>query len=87
MSRPVIAADHGATRETVVPGETGWLVAPGDAEAWAAALLEAADIGASVRQSMGQAARLRARRLYSVDAMCEATLKVYARVLGLERSS
>ena len=87
MGRPVIAADHGATRETVVPGETGWLVAPSDAEAWAAALLEAADIGASVRQSMGQAARLRARRLYSVDAMCEATLKVYARVLGLERSS
>lgn len=87
MGRPVIAADHGATRETVVPGETGWLVAPGDAEAWAAALLEAADIGASVRQSMGQAARLRARRLYSVDAMCEATLKVYTRVLGLERSS
>jgi len=87
MGRPVIAADHGATRETVVPGETGWLVAPGDAEAWAAALLNAADIGASARQTMGQAARLRARRLYSVDAMCEATLKVYARVLGLERSS
>lgn len=87
MGRPVIAADHGATRETVVPGETGWLIAPGDAEAWAAALLNAADIGASARQSMGQAARLRARRLYSVDAMCEATLKVYALVLGLERSS
>lgn len=87
MGRPVIAADHGAARETVVPGETGWLVAPGDAEAWAAALIEAANIGASGRQSMGQAARLRARRLYSVDAMCEATLKVYARVLGLERSS
>ncbi|OJU12259.1 MAG: glycosyl transferase, partial [Caulobacterales bacterium 68-7] len=25
MGRPVIAAAHGATRETVVPGETGWL--------------------------------------------------------------
>ncbi|ATC32676.1 glycosyl transferase [Caulobacter vibrioides] len=87
MGRPVMAADHGATRETVVPGKTGWLVTPGDAEAWATALLEAADLGASARQSMGQAARLRARRLYSVDAMCEATLKVYARVLGLERSS
>lgn len=87
MGRPVMAADHGATRETVVPGETGWLVTPGDAEAWAAALLEAVEIGASGRQSMGQAARLRARRLYSVDAMCEATLKVYAQVLGLERSS
>lgn len=87
MGRPVMAADHGATRETVLPGETGWLVAPGDAEAWAAALLEAIDIGASGRQSMGRTARVRARRLYSVDAMCEATLKVYAQVLGLERSS
>lgn len=81
MGRPVMAADHGATRETVLPGETGWLVRPGDAEAWAKALLEACEAGAARRQIMGQAARARARRLYSVDAMCEATLDVYARVL------
>lgn len=90
MGRPVMASDHGATRETVVPGETGWLVAPGDAEAWADALLEACEAGAAGRQAMGQAARARARRLYSVDAMCEATLDVYARILrarAMERSS
>jgi glycosyltransferase involved in cell wall biosynthesis len=81
MGRPVLAADHGAARETVVPGQTGWLVAPGDAEAWAGALASARDAGASTRQTMGQSARARARRLYSVDAMCEATLQVYARVL------
>lgn len=87
MGRPVLASDHGATRETVVPGETGWLVTPGDAAAWADALLLACEAGAAGRQTMGLAARTRARRLYSVDAMCEATLKVYARVLGLERSA
>jgi len=90
MGRPAMASDHGATRETVVPGETGWLVKPGDPEAWADALLRACEAGAAKRQAMGQAARARARRLYSVDAMCEATLKVYARVLGIrssERSS
>lgn len=87
MGRPAMASDHGATRETIIPGETGWLVAPGDAEAWADALLEACEIGAAGRQTLGQAARLRARRLYSVDAMCEATLKVYARILSSERSS
>lgn len=85
MGRPVLASDHGATRETVLPGETGWLVKPGDAQAWADALLVACEVGAAGRQTMGLAARTRARRLYSVDAMCEATLKVYARVLGLER--
>ena len=87
MGRPAMASDHGATRETIIPGETGWLVAPGNAEAWADALLEACEIGAAGRQTLGQAARLRARRLYSVDAMCEATLKVYARILSSERSS
>ena len=87
MGRPVLASDHGATRETVLPGETGWLVKPGDAQAWADALLVACEVGAAGRQTMGLAARTRARRLYSVDAMCEATLNVYARVLGLERSA
>jgi len=81
MGRPVIAAAHGATRETVVPGETGWLAAPRDAEALAEALKQALSIGAAGRAAMGEAARLRAKRLYSVDAMCEAYLAVYARVL------
>lgn len=81
MGKPVLAADHGAARETVLPGRTGWLVAPGDPQAWADALVAARDAGAALRQTMGQTARARARRLYSVDAMCEATLQVYARVL------
>jgi glycosyltransferase involved in cell wall biosynthesis len=84
MGRPAMASDHGATRETIIPFETGWLVKPGDAEAWADALTVACEAGAARRQAMGQAARTRARRLYSVDAMCEATLKVYAQILGAQ---
>ena len=37
------------------------------------------------RLAMGDAARERAVGLYSVDAMCEATLAVYARVLEARR--
>ncbi len=85
MGRPVMAADHGAARETVLPGETGWLVRPGDPEAWAEALSDACETGAARRQAMGMAARVRARKLYSVDAMVEATLKVYARILETSR--
>lgn len=36
--RPVVAADAGGARETVIPGETGVLVKPGDPEALAEAL-------------------------------------------------
>jgi glycosyltransferase involved in cell wall biosynthesis len=81
MERPVIASDHGGVVETVLEGETGWRVPPGDVDAWAAAMTAAIDAGDTRRRAMGQYAASRARRLYSVDAMCEATLQVYARVL------
>jgi glycosyltransferase involved in cell wall biosynthesis len=81
MGKPVLASDHGGTTETVVSGETGWLVRPDDAEAWAVAMAKAIDIGPGRLSAMGQAAANRARRLYSVDAMCEATLAAYVRVL------
>ena len=81
MGRPVIAAAHGGTMETVVDGETGWLAPPSDAGAWAAALARAIDVGPGGRARMGQAAMARARSLYRVEAMCDATLKAYERVL------
>ena len=85
MGRPVLAAAHGAATETVIDGKTGWLVTPGDAEAWAEALKVAIKATPKRRQTMAAAARERACRLYSVEAMCEATLAVYARVLEARR--
>ncbi|HEX4179696.1 MAG TPA: glycosyltransferase family 4 protein [Caulobacteraceae bacterium] len=81
MGRPVLAADHGAARETVVSDETGWLAAPGDPDAWARALAEAIRTPPERRTEMGLAGQARARRLYSVETMCDATLEVYRRVL------
>ncbi|MDP1874123.1 glycosyltransferase family 4 protein [Phenylobacterium sp.] len=81
MGRPVVASDLGGMTETVIQGETGWLAAPGDIEAWTNALGRAMEAGPARLQAMGQSAANRARRLYSVDAMCEATLQAYERVL------
>lgn len=81
MGKPVLASDHGGTTETVLSGETGWLVKVDDPDAWATAMAKAADLGPGRLASMGQAAANRARRLYSVDAMCQATLEAYERVL------
>ena len=81
MGRPVLAADHGATGETVVPGETGWLVTPGDPEAWAQALSEAVSLAPEQRRAMGAAGARRTRGLYSLQAMTDATLDVYAGLL------
>lgn len=85
MGRPVVAADHGATRETIVPGQTGWLAKPGDVDDWTRVLGEAIGVGADRRAVMGKAAMARARALYSVESMCEATLKVYAGLMARRR--
>jgi glycosyltransferase involved in cell wall biosynthesis len=82
MGRPIIAADHGAPRETVVAGETGWLFKPGDSGDLADVMAEAIAAGPERRAAMGVAGQARARRLYSAAAMCEATLAVYAGLVG-----
>ena len=86
MGRPVLAADHGAVRETVVDGETGWRVAPRDVEAWTAALGRLVEAGPERLAAMGEAGRARVRSLYSVEGMTGRTLEVYRRVLA-ERGS
>lgn len=85
MGRPVIASDQGGTTETVLPGQTGWLAPPGEAQAWAHAMAEAQDLGSEGLRRLGQAARDRAVKLYSNDAMCAATLSVYEQVLDARK--
>jgi len=87
MGRPVIASSHGGTVETVADGTSGWLVAPGDADAWAAAMIRAMDLGPGRRLEMGQSGMNRTRQLYRVDAMCAATLAAYEQVLDVRRQA
>ena len=82
MSRPVLAADHGAFRETVINGETGLLLAPGDVKAWQAGLAKLLALSPEMRAKMGATGRDRAVRLYGVEAMTAATLAVYERLVG-----
>lgn len=74
---PVVASAHGGSLETVRDGETGLLIAPGDADALATALEKLHDAGADARRAMGKAGIEHARLRYSVEAMTNATLMVY----------
>ena len=82
MGRPVLAADHGAARETVEDGVGGRLVAPADVRAWGQALAVASRWTPAEREAMGAAGAERVRRLYSVEAMTAATLAVYRGLLA-----
>jgi glycosyltransferase involved in cell wall biosynthesis len=87
MGRPVIASAHGGTTETVVHGKTGWLVPPGDPQAWTGALALALDLGREGLAQMGRLAADRARQLYSNDSMCAATLEAYEQVLAVHAAA
>lgn len=85
-SRPVIVSDAGGQQETVVEGKTGFRVPPGDPQALADAMARVMATGRDARAAMGAAGHENAARHYSVGAMCEATLSIYARLIGRNRA-
>jgi glycosyltransferase involved in cell wall biosynthesis len=88
IGAPVVVSDLGAAAEVVAaPPEvaaaeaTGWRVPPNDAEALAAAIVEAITLAASGREALGARARDFVARNYSVETMCDATLGIYEALL------
>ena len=77
MTRPVIASDLGAPRETVEEGVTGWRVKPGDPAALAGAVARALALPPAERAAMGRRARAAVLARYTTRAMQEATMAVY----------
>jgi glycosyltransferase involved in cell wall biosynthesis len=82
MGRSVIASDHGGARETVIAGETGWLVPPGDADALARALRTALTMTNEERDTVARRAVAHVHENFSKTQMCAATLDVYIELLG-----
>jgi len=87
MGRPVIATDHGGARETVAPGETGWLVAPGDPDALAAAIDQALSLTAEQRLVLAERAIHHARNHFDSRFTTERTIAVYEEILFPEAAA
>ncbi len=77
---PVIAADVGGNVELVVPGETGEIVPPADAETLAASLARLATDPARAA-AMGRAGRALVEQRFSLPAMVAAYHGLYDRLL------
>ncbi|MEE8438951.1 MAG: glycosyltransferase family 4 protein [Micropepsaceae bacterium] len=77
MGRAVIATDHGGAAETILPGESGLLVPPGDADALADALVELLGLSDEERREMGAKGKAHVKAHYSVEKMCADTIALY----------
>lgn len=65
--KPVVSTNRGGPSETVVNGETGYLVPPGDEAALAARVIELLH-DANLRQRMGAAGRARVEAMFSAES-------------------
>lgn len=81
MGRPIIATNHGGAKETIIPGETGWLVPPGDAKAMADAINKALAMDADQRAAMAFKAMENVADNFTRARMVDQTMDVYAELL------
>ena len=81
IGKPVIAPNHGAAPEILLPEVTGWLVPPSDPPALARALEKALDMDTGARERLAQAAIARVRENFTTRKMCDATIDVYRELL------
>ncbi|NJL32152.1 MAG: glycosyltransferase [Phycisphaerales bacterium] len=77
---PTLAHDTGGFRETIRDGDTGWLVAREDVEAWARALSELQDQAEVQRR--GQQAWQHTREHFSPEVYQTGLMRVYDGLVG-----
>jgi glycosyltransferase involved in cell wall biosynthesis len=85
MQKLVVATNHGGATETVIDGETGFLVKPGDPKALANGIASILAISGKQRREMGKKARLRIGQDFSAKSLKKTTLEVYDKVLNGHR--
>lgn len=73
MGRPIITTDAPGCRQTVVDGDSGFLVPVGEVSSLATAMLRLGS-NPELRVSMGEASLARARKVYAGDAVNDALL-------------
>jgi starch synthase (maltosyl-transferring) len=78
----VIGTAVEGTEDLVVPGQTGWLVPPGDIPALSLALIDAAD-SAERRRHYGAQGRSRVDAEFSLDRTVASYEHLWAGILGL----
>jgi len=83
---PVVGTRTGGLKEQIEDGVTGVLVAPGDSEALAEAILGLL-CNERCRVAMGSAGRARAQRRYNVDVVVDAYEYLYDSLVGAPSSA
>ncbi len=86
LGRPIVASAVGGVGEAIEDGVSGWLVAPRDPDALAGALCELLDDRVRARE-LGERARERALREFTLEGMIDRLSAVYDELVRPSRAS
>ena len=74
----VLASDTGGLKDAVIEGETGFLIAPGDAQAWADKIVQVIGWDDDQRQAFITRSKAKAREYFSWSRVAAETAKIYS---------
>ncbi|MEQ1789808.1 MAG: glycosyltransferase family 4 protein [Rickettsiales bacterium] len=80
MGKPVITTNHGGPQETVIDKETGLLVTPNDVDTLSDAINYVLTMPQDLQKQVSRDAIANAK-LFSLNKMCEQTIRVYLELL------
>ena len=81
MTKPVIASNHGGSREIIENNLSGWLVDPGDPEALGEKILHVLNLEQEKKDLIGSNARKRIIQKFNLKQMLDKTINVYEELI------
>lgn len=81
MGRCIIATDHGGAQETILRGETGWLIPPSDPKSLHESIVEALSLNPTQHYILASRAMEHIAHNFSREIMTDKTLNVYAEMM------
>ena len=86
MTKPVIASNHGGSREIIENNVSGWLVPPSDPEALAEKITFVLELPQRKKDLVGNNARKRVIEKFSLRQMLDKTIKVYEELIAAKKN-
>ncbi len=81
MRRPILASDHGGSKETIIEGKSGFLFKNNNPESLAENLNKLMETDKDKLQSIGNEGRKNVLRKFDVEKMCYSTFLEYKKLI------
>ncbi len=86
MTKPVIASNHGGSREIIENNVSGWLVDPDNPELLADKIIHVLNLPQEKKDLIGKNARKRTIEKFSLNQMLDKTIKVYEELIEAKKN-